>query len=101
MSFVTKLARGLGAAIASVGSDSLGEGREFPLESGGTLRLEPRRRRPDGPDLIRIETPLGEGLARIDLTAADARMLAADLLAYADAAAGAAARPVEAKRIEE
>jgi hypothetical protein len=87
MDFINKLARGLAAAKAAVGTEELGSSRSLPLEAGGSLTLQPRRRRESGLRVIRLETPLGEGLARIDLSAADARALSEALAAFADTAA--------------
>jgi hypothetical protein len=95
MDFINKLARGLAAAKAAVGSEELGLTQSISLEAGGSLNVQPRRRRETGLRVIRIETPLGEGLARIDLSAADARALAEALAAFADTAADDA-RPVTA-----
>ncbi len=93
MDFINKLAKGLAAAKAAVGSEELGPQSSLPLEAGGSLTLQTRRRRETGLRVIRLETPLGEGLARIDLSAADARALAEALGAFADSAADDA-RPV-------
>jgi hypothetical protein len=93
MDFINKLAKGLAAAKAAVGSDELGPPSSLPLEAGGSLRLQPRRRRETGLRVIRLETPLGDGLARIDLSAADARALSEALAAFADSAADEA-KPV-------
>ncbi len=95
MEFINKLAKGLAAAKAAVGSEELGLAQSLTLEAGGSLNIQPRRRRETGLRVIRIETPLGEGLARIDLSAADARALAEALAAFADTAADDA-RPVAA-----
>jgi hypothetical protein len=93
MDFINKLAKGLAAAKAAVGTEELGVSRSLPLEAGGSLNLQPRRRRESGLRVIRLETPLGEGLARIDLSASDARALGEALIAFADTAAEDA-RPV-------
>jgi hypothetical protein len=87
MDFITKLAKGLAAVQATVGSDELGSKTALPLEGGGTLNLQARRKRETAQRLIRIETPLGEGLARIDLSAADARALAEALTNFANSMA--------------
>lgn len=87
MDFLTKIAKGFAAVQATVGSDELAPQRPLGLEGGGTLNLQHRRRREDKRRFIRLETPLGEGLARIDLTPADARALAAALVEFADSAA--------------
>jgi hypothetical protein len=94
MDFLTKIAKGFAAVQATVGSDELSEKIPLALEEGGTLNLQHRRKREDRRRFIRLETPLGEGLARIDLTAADARALAAALIAFADTAAEDA-RPID------
>jgi hypothetical protein len=93
MDFITKLAKGLAAARNAVGSEELAPQRALALEAGGSLNLQPRRKRETGLRVIRIETPLGEGLARIDLSAADARALADELIAFANTAADEA-KPV-------
>lgn len=87
MDFLTKLAKGLAAARAAVGSDELGPARNLRLEAGGSLSLQARRKREGAQRVVRIETPIAEGLARIDLTPADARALASALTDYADMAA--------------
>jgi hypothetical protein len=78
---------------ATVGSDELGPQQPLKLEAGGTLNLQARRKREDKQRFVRLETPLGEGLARIDLSAADARALAEALTAFANSVADDA-RPV-------
>lgn len=95
MDFLTKLAKGFAAVQATVGSDELSPQQPLSLEGGGTLNLQHRRKREDKQRFIRLETPLGEGLARIDLTPQDARALAAALAAFADSAAEDA-RPIPA-----
>ncbi len=95
MDFLNKIAKGFAAVQATVGSDELSEKSPLALEAGGTLNLQHRRKREDARRFIRLETPLGEGLARIDLTPADARALAAALAAFADTAAEDA-RPIAA-----
>jgi hypothetical protein len=92
MDFLTKLGKGLAAARAAIGSDELGRPHSLALEAGGSVTLQARRRRESGLRVVRIETPMGEGLARIDLTAADARALAAALTDYANMAADDARR---------
>lgn len=87
MDFITKIARGLAAVQATVGSDELGPKQPLALEAGGTLNLQARRKREDKQRFVRIETPLGEGLARIDLSAADARALAEALTNFANTVA--------------
>jgi hypothetical protein len=87
MDFITKLAKGLAAVQATVGSDELAPVQPLALEAGGTLNLQPRRKRENGQRMLRLETPLGEGLARIDLSAADARALAEALIAFANSMA--------------
>ena len=93
MDFITKLAKGLAAVQATVGSDEIGPRHGLTLEAGSTLNLQARRKRETGLRMLRLETPLGEGLARIDLSAADARALAEALTRFADGAAEEA-RPV-------
>ncbi len=93
MDFITKIAKGLAAVQATVGSDELGPKHPLPLETGGTLNLQARRKRETGQRMLRLETPLGEGLARIDLSAADARALADQLTVFANSVADDA-RPV-------
>ena len=87
MDFLAKLARGFAAAKAAVGSEELGPARSIQLEAGGSLSLQARRKRESALRVVRIETPIAEGLARIDLTAADARALASALTDYANMAA--------------
>ena len=87
MDFITKLARGLAAVQATVGSDELGPKQPITLEAGGTLNLQARRKRETSQRMLRLETPLGEGLARIDLSSADARALAEALLLFANSVA--------------
>jgi hypothetical protein len=87
MDLITKLAKGLAAAKAAVGSEQLSAPRSLQLEAGGSLSLQARRKRESGMRVVRIETPIAEGLARIDLTPADARALASALTDYADMAA--------------
>lgn len=87
MDFINKLAKGFAAVQATVGSDELSEKSPLTLEGGGTLNLQHRRKREDRQRFIRVETPIGEGLARIDLSPADARALAAALISFADTAA--------------
>lgn len=96
MDLLTKLARGMAAARNAVGSEELGDAHVIQLESGGSLSCQPRRKRETGQRILRLETPLAEGLARIDLTPADARALALALETYADTAADDA-RPVAAQ----
>jgi len=98
MDFLGKLAKGLAAARNAVGSDELAPARSLELEAGGSLTVQPRRKRETGVRVIRVETPLGEGLARIDLSAADARALADALVAFADEAGAAEAKAVTARR---
>jgi len=93
MDFITKLAKGIAAVQATVGSDELGPVQPLALEAGGTLKLQARRKRETGLRMLRLETPLGEGLARIDLSAADARALAEALTLFANSVADDA-RPV-------
>jgi hypothetical protein len=93
MDFINKLAKGLAAVQATVGSDELGPVQPLALEAGGTLKLQPRRKRETGMRMLRLETPLGEGLARIDLSATDARALAEALTNFANSAADDA-RPI-------
>ncbi len=81
------LAKGVAAARGAVGSEEIGLSQSLPLETGGSLTLQARRKRESGQRIIRLETPLGEGLARIDMTPADARALASALTDYADMAA--------------
>lgn len=95
MDFITKIAKGLAAVQATVGSDELGPKQPLTLEAGGTLTLQARRKREDKQRIVRIETPLGEGLARIDLSAADARALAEALTSFANSVAEDA-KPVAA-----
>ncbi len=95
MDFLTKIAKGLAAVQATVGSDELGPKQPLTLEAGGTLNLQARRKRETQQRIVRLETPLGEGLARIDLSAADARALAEALTAFANSVADDA-RPVSA-----
>lgn len=87
MDFITKIAKGLAAVQATVGSDELGPKQPLALETGGTLNLQARRKRETNQRMLRLETPLGEGLARIDLTAADARALAEALTNFANSVA--------------
>ena len=87
MDFITKLAKGLAAAKAAVGSEELGPAHTIRLEAGGSLSLQARRKRESAQRVVRIETPISEGLARIDLSAADARALASALVDYANMAA--------------
>ena len=87
MDFITKLAKGLAAVQATVGSDELGPKQPITLEAGGTLNLQARRKRETSQRILRLETPLGEGLARIDLSAADARALAEALTNFANSVA--------------
>lgn len=87
MDFITKIAKGLAAVQATVGSDELGPKQPLALEAGGTLNLQARRKRETSQRIMRLETPLGEGLARIDLSAADARALAEALMNFADSVA--------------
>jgi hypothetical protein len=87
MDFINKIAKGLAAAQAAVGSDELGQKHNLPLEAGGAVTLQARRKRDTGRRVIRLETPLGDGLARIDLTPADARLVAEALMLMANAAA--------------
>ncbi|MCX7341906.1 MAG: hypothetical protein NT037_15550 [Hyphomicrobiales bacterium] len=95
MDFITKIARGIAAVQATVGSDELGPQQPLALEAGGTLNLQARRKRETSQRIMRLETPLGEGLARIDLSAADARALAEALTAFANSVADDA-KPVPA-----
>ena len=94
MDFITKIAKGLAAVQATVGSDELGPKQPLTLEAGGTLNLQARRKRETSQRIIRLETPLGEGLARIDLSAADARALAEALTLFANSAADDA-KPIQ------
>ena len=87
MDFLTKIAKGFAAAKAAVGSDELGPARSLMLEAGGSLSLQARRKRDNALRVVRLETPIAEGLARIDLTPADARALASALTDYANMAA--------------
>jgi hypothetical protein len=87
MDFITKIAKGLAAVQATVGSDELGAKQPLALEAGGTLNLQARRKRETGQRMLRLETPLGEGLARIDLSPADARALAEALTVFANSVA--------------
>ncbi|MGL4437749.1 MAG: hypothetical protein ACRCUE_00605 [Bosea sp. (in: a-proteobacteria)] len=87
MDFITKIAKGLAAVQATVGSDELEPKQPLTLEAGGTLNLQARRKRETSQRIMRLETPLGEGLARIDLSAADARALAEALLNFANTVA--------------
>lgn len=87
MDFINRIAKGLAAVQATVGSDELGPKQPIALETGGTLNLQPRRKREDRQRFVRIETPLGEGLARIDLSASDARALAEALTQFANSVA--------------
>ena len=87
MDFINRLAKGFAAVQATVGSEELDAKRPLALEGGGTLTLQARRKREDGQRFVRVETPLGEGLARIDLSAADARTLAEALTAFANSSA--------------
>lgn len=87
MDLINKIAKGLAAVQATVGSDELGPKRPLTLETGGTLNLQARRKRETSQRIMRLETPLGEGLARIDLSAADARALAEALMNFANSAA--------------
>ncbi len=87
MDFINRIARGLAAAQAAVGSDELGQKHALPLEAGGSVTLQARRKRDSGRRVIRLETPLGDGLARIDMTPADARLLAEALTLMANTAA--------------
>lgn len=100
MDFLTKLAKGLAAARNAVGSDELAPARSLELEAGGSLTVQPRRKRETGMRVIRVETPLGDGLARIDLSTADARALVEALAAFADETGAAEARPIAARRID-
>jgi hypothetical protein len=93
MDLISKLARGFAAVQATVGSDELGPQQPLKLEAGGTLNLQARRKREDKQRFVRLETPLGEGLARIDLSAADARALAEALTTFANSVADDA-RPI-------
>ena len=87
MNVLTKIAKGFAAVQATIGSDPLGPKTPLPLDGGGTLNLQARRKRETSQRLIRIETPLGEGLARIDLSATDARALAQALTDFANSTA--------------
>jgi hypothetical protein len=87
MDFLNKIAKGFAAVQATVGSDELGPKMPLSLEGGGSLTLQMRRKREDGLRFIRVETPLGEGLARIDLLPSDARALAEALGAFANTSA--------------
>ncbi len=95
MTFFDKLAKGFAAVQATVGSDELSEKMPLTLEGGGKLTLQIRRRREDQKRFIRVETPLGEGLARIDLLPSDARALSEALVSFANTAADEA-KPIEA-----
>jgi hypothetical protein len=99
MDFLNKLAKGFAAVQATVGSDELAPKETVGLEAGGTLTLQRRRRRDSGQRILRLETPLGEGLARIDLTPSDARALAVLLTIFADSAAEDA-KPIAPARPE-
>jgi hypothetical protein len=96
--FIGKLAKGFAAAKAAIGSDAAGEERQLAMEHGGTLKVQPRIKRPEGRLMVRVETPLGEGLARLDLSPADARALATELIAFADNAAATQAKPIAVQR---
>lgn len=101
MDFITKIAKGFAAVQATVGSDELGPKQPLTLEAGGTLNLQARRKRETSQRLLRLETPLGEGLARIDLSAADARALAEALTAFANSVADDAKPVAELSKIPE
>ena len=100
MDISDKLAKGLAAAKAAVGSEALGEEKPIGLEHGGTLKVQKRIKRPEGRLILRLETPLGEGLARIDLSPQDARALGIELIVFADAAAAMQAKHIDVKRDE-
>lgn len=100
MDFLNRLANGLSAVRAAVGSDEVSPPRLLVCEDTGTrLNVGVRRKRPNGPDFIRIETKFGDGLARIDLSPADARMLGNTLITMVDDHAAAAARPIALRDI--
>lgn len=95
MDFLSRIANGLSAARAAIGSDEILPARRLTCEDTGTrLNVGLRRKRPEGPDFIRIETKFGDGLARIDLSPADARMLGNTLVGMVDDHAAAAAKPI-------
>jgi hypothetical protein len=100
MDLLGRIANGLAAARAAVGSDEASPVRELLCEDTSIrLKVGLRRKRPDGPDFIRIETKFGDGLARIDLSPADARMLGNTLITMADDHAAAAAKPIALRDI--
>lgn len=91
MDFLERLARGVAAARAVMGSDALGLETYLPGDDGRKLvRIEERRRRETGHVFLRLSSPLAEGVTGLDLSASEARALAAALTAFADRAAGQA-----------
>jgi hypothetical protein len=93
MDFFDRLARGVAAARAVMGSDALGLETYLPGDDGKKLvRVEERRRRETGQVFLRLSSPLAEGVTGLDLSPSEARAVAASLLAFADRAAGEAPR---------
>jgi hypothetical protein len=100
MDLLGRIANGLSAARAAIGSDEVTPTRQLVCEDTGTrLNVGIRRKRADGPDFIRIETKFGDGMARIDLSPADARMLGNVLMSMVDDHAAASARPIALRDI--
>lgn len=95
MDFLNRIAKGIEAARAAIGSDEIAPPEVLVTGRDGVrLKVGPRRKKPDGPDFIRIESPIGDGWAQIDLPLADARRLGEMLIAQAEARAALAAKPV-------
>lgn len=95
MDFLSRVAKGLAAARAVVGSDPVAPATTLACEDGKTrIHVEPRRRRPDGPVFVRVATPIGDGWAQLDLSPHDARALGEALIAFADERAALEARPI-------
>jgi hypothetical protein len=91
MDFLDRLARGVAAARAVMGSDPLGIEAYLPGDDGKKLvRMEERRRRETGNVFLRLSSPLAEGVTGLDLSPSEARALATALIVFADKASGLA-----------
>jgi hypothetical protein len=81
--FLKKLARGVAAARAVVGSDLVAE--SLPVAIGNGLArpvIERRRKRGDGMEKLVLVLPFGEGEVRIELTPAEYEALTREMVRF-------------------
>lgn len=83
-----KIARGVKAAQAVMGSDEAGAQGTVPLSgSVSQVNLSVRRKRSSGAVFVRLSLPGAEGALMLDLTPAECRALGQELFRMGDLAA--------------